>query len=331
SLSSIEGAFAPTGYAYFYYDAQTPMYSPRYARVTQSGSTPVALLPAGATTLTFDTSGTLLFYALGSYPAGYKLYVLSLADGQARELSIVQDGEVFDGFEIVPAPGNSVIVEIRKLADDQTFLRRVSLDANQAGTTITNPAVSAAYIFGSDDPNLLLVTNSDNSLDFIRLEPYARSTLPGTFEFSVDPNTYGIVGHHAYYLANDVLHLVQYDDAGALQDIAISAAGEKAVPCTGRFTYTPQQKLAFVQGDGAELVFVDLTTSPPAAVGSFSSSATGYKVGCPHWGDSDTALLFGETNGTNGNTYITRWNAAAPEQPKLITQAIGGVLAFMYR
>ena len=44
-LSAIVGAFAPRGYSYFYSSALTPLYAPRYARVTENGSTGVSKAP----------------------------------------------------------------------------------------------------------------------------------------------------------------------------------------------------------------------------------------------------------------------------------------------
>ena len=331
-LSSIVGAFAPVGYSYYYSAALIPMYAPRYARVTQSGSTKPQQLPPDAKGMAFDASGTHLFYALGTDQDGYKLYSLSLADGQASEISILQAGERFDGNYIVPAPNDSVIVQLRVLATSQRLLRRAFTMGATPPAAFSNPAVSEQYTYRSADANLVLVDYADNSLELIRSEPYARRVIAGTFPFSLEGKSYGILGNHAFYVAADnTVHVVDFSDAGDLRDVTVSPSGQAAVPCTDAFASTPQQKLAVVLGGGTETDFVDLTRTPPAVVGSFKPSGAGYHVGCPSWGDSDTALVLGEFNGPAFHQYITRWNAAAPETPVLLPQPVGHVLAAMYR
>ena len=330
-LSSIVGEFAPAGYSYFYTSALTPLYAPRYARVTERGSTAAVQLPPGAKGMAFDTTGTHLFYGVGTDQDGYKLHVLSLADGQASEIPVLEPGEIFDANRTFPTPGNSVVVELRKLSGDQRVLRRVFATSGQPAVTVSNPSASTLYTYRSADGNLLLVNHYDKSLDLIRVEPYARHTIPGAFPFSLSGTIYGIIGKRGFYVLNGSVHLIDFDSAGAARDVALSPPGVTAVACANAFEYTPEQKFAFVQGDGEELTFVDLTPQPPAIVGSFKPSAAGYRVACPTWGDSDTALALSESSGTNSHQYVTRWKASAPEPPKLLPQPIGRVLAVMYR
>lgn len=111
----------------------------------------------------------------------------------------------------------------------------------------------------------------------------------------------------------------------------MSPVGQTAVPCTDKYDYTPQQKLAVLVGGGSELEFFDLTQTPPALAGRFTPSADGYQVTCPRWGDADTALVLTESNGTDKKQYVTRWKAAGVETPQPLPQPVGKVLALMYR
>jgi len=326
------GAFAPAGYAYYYGSTNTPMSAPRYARVTQSGSTEPAQLPPDARSMAFDTSGRRLFYALGNDQDGYKLFSLSVANGQVAEITFVQAGEWFDGRTIISTPNDSVIVTVRVTGTTQRLLRRVFLDGTPAASVFSNPGASQQITFQSADANLMFVQYADDSLELIRAEPYARRAIAGSFPVQSDGSRYGIVGNHAYYVASDsTVHVADIDGAGQLRDANVSPFGQTTVPCTNYYDYTPQQKLAVLVGGGSEVEFFDLTQTPPVLIGTFTPSADGYKVTCPSWGDLDTALFLTESNGTLEKQYVTRWKGAGIEAPQPLPQPVGKVLAVMYR
>jgi hypothetical protein len=108
----------------------------------------------------------------------------------------------------------------------------------------------------------------------------------------------GFIGPYAYLAGSDGLHLARFDDQGEVQDLVLGS-GKVARACASDFSYTPQHKLAFVQGDGEALVFVDLDANPAAIRASVQPSQAGFKLSCPVWGDNDTALAFTESDGTN--------------------------------
>ena len=82
-----------------------------------------------------------------------------------------------------------------------------------------------------------------------------------------------------------------------------------------------------------ELVFVDLSVTPPAVVGSITPTS-GYKSACPSWADGDTSVATTEyLSGKNPrNAWVMRWKqAGAPEAPKLVPSGVLSVEALRLR
>jgi len=329
NFSSIIGAFAPKGYYYYYSAANKAGFEPKYARLTQSGSTPRLSLPPDAKQMVFDPDGTQLFYALGVYPATDRLFMISLADGNARELHVIEAGEILNAYEALPVAGNSVVVSVSNEARTSGERRRVFLDGKPS-VTLTDPARYASRFEHSRDNNLYALIYTSKEFDLIRVEPYARKPLSAAWIPATYPDNIGFIGGYAYLGSSDGLHLARFDDAGEVND-QILGSGKAARACASDFSYTPLHKLAFLQGDGEALVFVDLDESPPTIRASVQPSQAGFKLTCPVWGDNDTALAFTESDGTTSNTYVTRWIAASPESPVLAGTNLGKVYAVMYR
>jgi len=338
NLSGHVGAFAPVGYRYFYDAATTDAYQPRYARITAAGSTEPKLLPPDADYMAFDQSANWLFYVLGYVPGKPpvpSLHAVSLNDDQNHDITLAGAGESFEHPLFFPAPGDSVVAAITTAADSTSSYRRVFFaDANKAPVTLSGAAASLGEEHAADGNVLIVRYYPADTLDLIRVEPYARRALPGSYVTSNNYATYGVVGTHAYYVSTDGLHVASLSDAGELTDTVVSSPGKEARPCAWRSTiYTPQNKLAFVEGGSERLVFVDLTSDPPAVVGSITPSA-GYGVVCPIWGDADTAVAVTEfKDGTSlRNAWVMRWKVPnAPDAAKLVAQGVLGVHAVMFR
>lgn len=329
-LGSIEGAFSPVGYYYYYYDPQASAFAPKYARITQDGSTGPALLPAGATNMTFDPTGKRLFYAVGGRNQR-SLHFVDLPGGSSHDMGVPAAGETFDGV-FFSAPGNSIVTETIASAGTTRVLRRVFVDPGKPMVDLSNPAVSEAGFRASDDRGLVVTTYSDQSFDLVRLDPVARHALPGTYVSAGANESFGVVGDHAFFPGGGSLHLATIDGTGALVEVAISDPSKTALACASSVTHEPSTKFVYLAGDGEELVFVDLNGSPPAIVGRFSRSSAALKLRCPKWGDGDRAVAIIEGGAAGSNLYLMRWIAAAPEQPVLAAQSVEQikVYALMY-
>jgi len=327
-FSSIVASFAPAGYNFFYDAALTDGYEPRYARVTRNGASPIQKLPPDADRMVFDPSGTRLVYSLGQPLESQHIFVLSLADGTTQELHAAEGEEIANGFGMLPLE-DSVLVGVRPGPNGATLTRRVYLDAGKPWQKVSDFEV----LYHADDNNLLLTRNfAEKTLELIRVGPYASRKLPLTY---VDVNSFplvGVVGSHVYYVAPDGLHLDSLSDAGELRDLVVSTPGKAVSPCASEHGYyEPKQKFAFVEGDGEALVLVDLTKEPPAIV-STVTAPVGLTVGCPQWGDGDTALAWStQAADKSTNIYITRWTGAAPETPSLALDKWVAIYALMYR
>lgn len=330
TFSAIVGEFAPKGYFYYYSAANVAGFEPKYGRVAASGSSPRISLPADAKDMMFDPEGSQLFYALGTYPETDRLFMISLADGSQREISAIEDGELLNAYDSLPVAGDSVVVAIHDEAQTIGLRRRVFLDDHEPAVTLTDPARYATRYEHSRDNNLHAQMYTSKELDLIRVEPYARQPLSAAWVPSSMWDNIGFIGGYAYLGGSDGLHLARFNDVDEVEDVVLGA-GRAAHACASDFGYTPLHKLAFVQGDGEALVFVDLDATPPAIRGSIQPSTAGYKLECPLWGDNDTALAFTESDGTNANTYVTRWLGVEPEAPALVGANLGRIYAVMYR
>lgn len=265
SFSSIVGGFAPKGYAYYYDAALVDGYQPKYARITQAGSTPRVSLPVDAKDMVFDPSGTQLFYALGVYPASDELFVISLADGTSRKVPVTVDGEFLNAASALPVAGDSVVVNVEDSTRTKQTRRRVFLDGKQPSVTLSDPARFASGVANSADNNSHVLGYAKGiELDLMRVAPYARQPLSAGWVLNASWSNIGFIGAAAYLSGSDGLHWGTLDAAGQLSDTVLSAPGKPARACANPYGYTPQHKLAYVQGDGEELVFLDLDVSPPA-------------------------------------------------------------------
>jgi hypothetical protein len=332
TFNSIVAGFAPAGYGFFYDAVLTDGYEPRYGRVTQSGTSPIQKLPPDAENMVFSPSGKQLFYSLGAAPGNQKIFVLSLADGKTQELHAADGVEIARGYGMLPL-ADSVLVGVQANTPEtigMSFTRQVFLDPNKAPVRIADSDVRRH----SDDHNLLIVQNSaEKTLNLIRIAPYVSKKLPLPYvqTQAVNDSWVGVVGDHAFYVATDGLHVDSLSAAGELKDTVVSTAGKAVSVCSNQYEPQPKKKLAFLQGDQEELVFVDLAQEPPVVVGTYQAPA-GSKVSCLRWGDGDTALGFiVEAADKSRSAYVTSWSGAVPPAPKLALAKADRVYAVMYR
>jgi hypothetical protein len=326
-IHSIVAAFAPQGYHFFYDAALTDGYEPPYARVTQAGTSPILKLPADADKMVFDASGQHLYYGLEPKLESARIFRLSLADGQTQELTVAQPGEVARSFGMLPL-SDSVLVNVQPGLYTSTFIRRVFVDPQKEPVKVAD----ADAFHHSDDNNLLLIRNfADKTLQLVQVEPYAAQPLPLTYVETNSTGWAGIVGDHAFYLAPDGLHLDSIGPDGELRDQRLSDAGEYVYVCASPYSYEPKNKFAYLRGEPRELVYIDLTQEPPAVVGSYQPPA-GSSVGCPTWGDGDTALgLMVVAADKTRTAHVTTWRDAAPEAPQPALTGVASIYAVMHR
>lgn len=324
------GAFAAQGYWYFY-DASS-LAQPRIASLNATGSTEPQLLPPKADHVQFDAQPAWVFYTLGVYPEPTTLHVRALSTGEARDVPVAGSGEQLAGSTYFPAPDESVVALVRKSATE-SFLRRVYFGDNaKAPSTVSAVAANVDAWTRSSDGNDLIVSYYDEAtFDLVRLNPPVRRALPGTRLTPTTIQTYGMAGKHAFYFSPDGLHVASLNDAGELDDTIVSTKATRS--CAERYVYSPTSKLAFLEGDGEKLVFVDLSATPPAVVGSITPTA-GYQIACPTWADGDTSVATTEyMSGKNPrNAWVMRWQKpGAPETPKLVASAVLSVEALRLR
>jgi hypothetical protein len=171
------------------------------------------------------------------------------------------------------------------------------------------------------------------ALDLIRLDPYARFTLPGLLARNASGYFTGNVwGHRAFYQGGGQLRIASIDESGLLHDAPVSDPGVVATPCISDFSYEPADKLVFGRDDGT-LVFVDLAGATPATVGTMSPSAPDVKLECPLWAHDDSAFAVRETGTSGSKIYVVPWSGPTPGAPVLAVQSTQPLTprALMYR
>jgi len=323
------GTFAARSY-WYYYDASS-FFEPRVSHLNASGSSQPELLPRNANSVVFDAQPAWIFYTLGVYPDPTTLHVRALSSGETRDVAVAGVGEEFANTYF-PAPGDSVVAVVRKSASE-SFVRRVYFGDNpKPPSTVSEIAANVgAWTQGGDGNDLIVNYYDEKTFDLVRLDPPVRRTLPGTRLSTTSVQTYGMVGKHAFYISPDGLHVASLDSAGELDDTIVSVKQTRS--CAERYVYSPANKLAFLEGDGEKLVFVDLSVTPPAVVGSITPTA-GYKIECPRWADDDTSIATTEyIAGKNPrNAWVMRWQKpSAPETPKLVATGVLSVEALRLR